>query len=89
MDAGYVGKADVVEKHEMVPHIRHRGEEKRLIEKNPDFIARRWVVEACHSWFNRFRKLIPRYEKTDASYIALCELAAAMIAFNKVITIYG
>ncbi|MDR0966916.1 MAG: transposase [Myxococcales bacterium] len=65
------------------------GEEKKLIEKNPDFIASRWVVEACHSWFNCFRKLTPRYEKTDASYISLCELTAAMISFNKVITIHG
>jgi hypothetical protein len=28
---------------------------------------------------NRFRKLIPRYEKTDFSYCALLHLAAAMI----------
>jgi hypothetical protein len=89
LDARYVGNADVVEKHGMVPHIRPRGEKKKLIEKNSDFIARRWVADACHSRFNRFRKLIPRYEKTDASYISLSELAAAMIAFNKVIPAYG
>jgi hypothetical protein len=33
--------------------------------------------------------LIPRYEKTDLSYIALNTLAAAMIVLNKVIVIYG
>ena len=49
----------------------------------------RWVVEAAHSWFNRFRKLTPRYEKTDESYGALCMLASSMIALNKVMTIYG
>lgn len=38
--------------------------------------------------FNRFRKLIPRHEKTDLSYIAPNTLAAAMIALNKVTSIY-
>ena len=42
-----------------------------------------------HSWMNRFRKLIPRYEKTDWSCCALLDLAAAMITLNKVISIYG
>jgi len=73
----------------MIPHIRPRGEEKTLIEKNPLFKPRRWVVEATHSWLNRFRKLIPRYEKTDLSYLALIALASAMVALNKSMTIYG
>ena len=89
LDAGYVGRADVVEGHGMTPHIRPRGEEKTLIEKNPLFKPRRWVVEASHSWFNRFRKLIPRYEKTDASHVALLSLAATMITLNKCMAIYG
>ena len=48
--------------------------------------ARRWVVEACHSWFNRFRKLLVRFEKTVASYYALCCFAAAVIIWNKTIS---
>jgi len=40
-----------------IPHVRPRGEEIAEMDKNPDFKARRWVVEVCHSWFNRFRKL--------------------------------
>jgi transposase len=89
LDAAYVGKEDTVMSNGFIPHIRPRGEEKKLIEKDPSFKARRWVVELAHSWFNRFRKLIPRYEKTDLSYIALNTLAAAMIVLNKVIVIYG
>jgi transposase len=42
------------------------------------------VVEAAHGWFNRFRKLLLRYEKLERSYLALCHLAAAIIAFRKV-----
>ena len=46
--------------------------------------ARRWIVEVCHSWFNRFRKLLVRYEKLERSFLALNHLAAGIIAFRKV-----
>ena len=38
----------------------------------------------CHSWFNRLRKLLVRYEKFERSFLALNHLAAAIIAFRKV-----
>jgi IS5 family transposase len=50
---------------------------------------RRWVVEVTHSWFNRFRKLLARYEKLSESYEALVHLAAAIICWRKVAPIYG
>ena len=90
LDAGYRGKGPVAEKHGYRPHIQSRWEERE--EKkgtNGRRKARRWVVEASHSWFNRFRKLVPRYEKTDLSFMELLQLAAALIAFNKVMIIYG
>ena len=34
--------------------------------------------------FNRFRKLLVRYEKLERSFVALNHLAAAIIAFRKV-----
>ena len=52
--------------------------------RDPTKKARRWVVEVCHSWFNRFRKLLVRYEKLERSFVALNHLAAAIIAFRKV-----
>jgi hypothetical protein len=48
------------------------------------FQARRRVVEACHSWFNRFRKLVIRYEKPDETHLALTHSAAAIIALRKI-----
>jgi len=59
--------------------------------ENPYFKARRWGVEACHSWFNRFRKLTIRYEKFETTHLALIHLAAAIIALRKIKTqiIYG
>ena len=92
-DAGYSGEAPfkVMRAAGYEPHICPRGEEKLEKAKNPAFKARRWVVEVCHSWFNRFRKLIIRYEKLDATHFALIHLAAAIIALRRVRTkiIYG
>ncbi|MDR2103743.1 MAG: transposase, partial [Treponema sp.] len=45
--------------------------------------ARRWVVEVSHSWINRFRKLLVRFEKLKTSYRGLLMLACAFIAFRK------
>jgi transposase len=89
LDAGYVGKAVEVSSRGYLPHIRPRGEEISESERNPDFIPRRWGIECFHSWSNRFRKLIPRYEKTDLSCLGLLQLAATMITLNKVMVIYG
>ena len=62
------------------PHVRQIGEEARLKRRGQP--ARRWVVERSHSWFNRFRKLLVRYEKKEANYLALTHCAAAMICFR-------
>lgn len=92
-DAGYAGEAPrkVMLAAGYEPHVRPRGEEQREKVENPSFKARRWVVEACHSWFNRFRKLTIRYEKLAATYLALIHLAAAIIALRKITPkiIYG
>ena len=83
-DAGFTGKpADAaIRQRGYVPHVRPRGEEKRQRAQGKK--PRRWVVEVAHSWFNRFRKLLVRYEKTHRSYLAMNMLAAAIICFRKV-----
>ena len=76
---------------EYTPQVRPRGEGRT--ERDLRKRARRWVVEVAHSWFNRFRKLLVRYEKTHRAYVALNMLAAAIITFRsipaKVTIIYG
>ena len=44
---------------------------------------RRWVVEVGHSWFNRFRRLLVRWEKKAANYLGFVQLAAALIIYRK------
>jgi len=70
-------------------HMYEAVEKKQAKLHNPSFKSRRWVVEACHSWFNRFRKLPIRYEKLDARHLALLHLAAIIIALRKIGVIYG
>ena len=89
LDAGYSGKEAEARAADYIPHIRPRDKEKALKHADPSFKPRRWIVELSHSWFNRFRKLSPRYEKTLRSHLGLTMLAAAMIILNKVMTIYG
>ncbi len=83
-DAGFSGMpahGQIVER-DYCPHVRPRGEEKA--RRKNGYKPRRWIVEVAHSWFNRFRKLLVRYEKTHRSYLALNMLAAAIICFRKV-----
>jgi hypothetical protein len=41
-------------------------------------------VEVAHSWFNRFRRLLIRWEKQADNYLALVQLAATLIIYRKV-----
>ena len=86
LDAGYRGEPAlrIVEGHGYIAHVASRTQERKAKQRHPGRKARRWIVEVCHSWFNRFRKLLVRYEKLERSFLALNHLAAAIIAFRKV-----
>lgn len=45
---------------------------------------RRWVVEVAHSWFNRFRRLLIRWDKVADNYLGFVQLAACLIIYRKV-----
>ena len=63
--------------------MRARGEEIELKVHTPGWRARRWVVEACHSWLNRNRGILIRWSKKDENHLALLMLASGLIAFKK------
>lgn len=44
---------------------------------------RRWVVEVGHSWFNRFRRLLIRWDKLPQHYLGFVQLAACLILYRK------
>jgi putative transposase len=45
--------------------------------------ARRWVVERTHSWLNRSRRLLVRWEKKTENYLGFIHLACAQLIFSK------
>ncbi len=74
---------DVVADYDLTPHIRARGEEIQEKVRTPGWRARRWVVEASHSWLNRNRAILIRWSKKDENHLALLQLASGLIAFKK------
>ena len=89
-DKGYAGEPaqQTIKNRLYIPHVKQRGEEIQEKKINPTYKARRYVVEVAHSWCNRFRKLLVRYEKLAERYEALLHMAAAIIAFRKAGFIY-
>lgn len=66
------------------PHIQSRKEESEAI-RNSNFKAHRWVVERTHSWMNRFRHVLTRWEKKVENYEAMLHFACAIIVWNKIL----
>jgi putative transposase len=73
---------EVLAEFSFTAHIRSRGEEAVAVRKEAGFKARRWVCERSHSWLNRFRRLLIRWEKKPENYIALLHLVCGIIAFR-------
>ena len=84
LDKGYdyADAEEAARRRRFVPHIRRRGEERRRCRRGER--ARRWVVERTHSWFNRCRKLLIRWEKKPQNYLALIQFAAMLIVWRLV-----
>lgn len=84
LDKGFDYEAvrEAIAARQYVEHIRSRGEEASAKREIPGYRARRWVVERTHSWLNRFRRLLIRWEKKVENYLALLELACAYITFR-------
>lgn len=64
-------------------HIRPRGEDRAHAgSSDPAKKPRRWVVERLHSWLNRSRRLLVRWEKLERTYEAFLHLACALLCFQ-------
>ena len=88
MDAAYSGSEQIAQAMGYIVHIRSRRQEDQEKQTNPAFRSRRWVVEAAHSFLNRFRKLLVRFEKKAANYLALLHFACAVIVWRKCLPVH-
>ena len=83
LDKGYAGEPvdRKVRKRGYTPHVpcktnqipkpKHRGQ------------SRRWKVERTHSWLNRARRLLIRWEKKVANYLGFLHLQFAIVALRN------
>ena len=85
MDKGYDYDEvrEIVDDFGFTAHIRSRGEEAKEIRRKAGTKARRWVVERTHSWMNRFRGILIRWNKKPENYIAMLHFAFAIITFRS------
>jgi len=86
LDAAYVGgkTQEVVDQHQYIAHIRPRDEDRAHAQsQDPTKKPRRWVVERLHSWLNRSRRLLVRWEKGTQTYEAFLHLACALLCFGQ------
>jgi putative transposase len=67
-------------------HLKKRGQADKPIDGEKKYPARRWVVERTHSWMNRFRRLLVRWEKKVEHYEAMLHLASVLILYRLVAT---
>jgi transposase len=56
-------------------HMRSRGEEAQALKAEAGQKARRWVVERTHSWMNRFRRILVRWDKKPEHSLAFLHFA--------------
>lgn len=84
LDKGYDSQEvrDLLVEFGFTAHIRSRGEEAKELAAEAGRRARRWVVERSHSWLNRFRRILIRWEKKSQNYLAFLHFACALIAFR-------
>jgi transposase len=84
LDKGYdydeVGS--VLQEFGFTAHIRTRGVETQAMAREAGKTARRWVVERSHSWLNRFRRILVRWDKKPENYLAFLHFACGLIAFR-------
>jgi putative transposase len=76
------GEAAVAAQH-YVGHIRRIGEEKLDEQGEKRYPARRWVVERTFAWLSKCRALLVRYDKKASNYLALLQLACALLWFRR------
>jgi transposase len=84
MDKGYDydDTRELVRAFGFTAHVRSRGEEAKKLQRSAKFRARRWVVERTHSWMNRCRRILVRWEKKAVNYVGFLHFACAIITWR-------
>ncbi len=83
-DKGYDAKSvrRAARRRKYVVHIPQKGESP-VVPQRRRGRARRWVVERTHSWTNRARRLLIRWEKKAANYLGFLHLQFAITTLRS------
>lgn len=83
LDKGYVGRPieRLARRRGYTPHVPVKGNTPPK-PKHRRGKARRWKVERTHSWLNRARRLLIRWEKKVVNYIGFLHLQFAIVALR-------
>jgi len=82
-DKGYNAESvrRAAKRRRYLAHIPRRGEDPST-PKRRHGKARRWVVERTHSWTNRARRLLIRWEKKARNYLGFMHIQFAITALR-------
>ena len=83
LDKGYAGEPikQEVRRRGYIPHVPAKGAPASTNHRRQGK-ARRWKVERTHSWVNRARRLLIRWEKKVANYLGFLHLQFATFALR-------
>ena len=83
LDKGYAGAPvdSAVRERGYVPHVPRKANEPPK-PKSRRGKARRWKVERTHSWINRARRLLVRWEKKAANYLGFLQLQFTILTLR-------
>jgi putative transposase len=91
LDAGYDNPSgrEAVEAGGYVGHIRPARPGRRGKKRPGRRKARRWVVERTFGWLSKCRGVLVRYEKKDANYLGLIQIACGLYWYRRLHRIGG
>ena len=84
LDKGYTGEPvdQAVRERGYIPHVPDKASPAATPKRRRCAKARRWKVERTHSWINRARRLLIRWEKKVANYVGFLHLQFALVALR-------
>ena len=65
------------------PHIVPKEKAKRSQARTKGHQPRRWVVERTLAWLCKCRGILVRYDKLDANFLGLIQLACALLWYRR------
>jgi transposase len=83
LDKGYAGEPveREVRRRNYTPHLPAKSTDAPKSKRRRGK-ARRWKVERTHSWINRARRLLIRWEKKVVNFLGFMHLQFAIVAFR-------